>query len=743
MTLSIHRPYPGVALVVTARGSVLLGAPADAFKATKRYCQRHELPFPRTLVASQTLLIDAAPQFNPEFFLYDFLFVHGAAFKPELADERLHLALDAQQLARALDALRITLTGPTRHEMAAYRDTAGQPLMRTEDIERLARVSEHMAIRKGDRPRALEESVATVAFDQHDTVEVLDGELTVIRNGPQQFEVRTGSEQAQVDLSFTERVIPFATLPPPTLPNRPLTFGVKPLGTRSGFDLSGPTTGFLLWLSGRAVIYDGPVGTRYLLESQGISPEDVDIVILSHCHEDHMGAFVELLLAGYRPKVFTAEPVYRSALVKLSSYFNQPPEQVASYIDYHRVVPGQKVDALGATLEFFYTVHAIPTVGIRVCMRDGARNYQVQISGDTMHHEGLDTMLEGGVLDADVHHAMRNLVPASKVDGAMYFADVGEAIIHGHPKDWANNPNDVIYYHCPDDEHTRSFGKRLAVPGHVDSLIEARKLHPATPGRLLSALRFLDIHEPGWVAALLHQGRQRHVESGEVLGDKGQDDRTYSVIVAGTASVYQNGHSTPFTTLRPGDFFGVIELVDGQGKQTAKIVADMPMELFEVDAPVFYEHVQRRGLEKTLRHIWEHRPGVESAKIFRDLDLAIRNRIAKVASTASYPPKHVIIGEGTMGDDFYVLVEGEVEISRGGNRITTLRHDAIDNFFGEISAIYPNRPRSADIVTLTDCKTLRIRGYQLRDLFEEHMGIRYALLVAMGQRSGDAPSQGS
>src|SRR5688572_20376792 len=127
MTLDIHRPYPGVALVVTDHGSVLLGAPADAFKATKKYCQDHKLPFPRELVAPQTLLVDAAPQFNPEFFLYDFLFVYGAAFKPELASERLRLILDHDQVRDAKEALRITLNGPSRQEMSSWRDDKGAP----------------------------------------------------------------------------------------------------------------------------------------------------------------------------------------------------------------------------------------------------------------------------------------------------------------------------------------------------------------------------------------------------------------------------------------------------------------------------------------------------------------------------------------------------------------------------------------------------------------------------------------
>ena len=94
MTLHVHRPYPGVALVVTDAGTVLVGAPADAFKATKKYCTDHDIPFPRVMVAPPKLLVEATPQFNPEFFLYDFLFVYGAAFKPELAGERLKFVLN-------------------------------------------------------------------------------------------------------------------------------------------------------------------------------------------------------------------------------------------------------------------------------------------------------------------------------------------------------------------------------------------------------------------------------------------------------------------------------------------------------------------------------------------------------------------------------------------------------------------------------------------------------------------------
>lgn len=745
MTLDIHRPYPGVALVVTDHGSVLLGAPADAFKATKKYCQDHNLPFPRELVAPQKLLVEAAPQFNPEFFLYDFLFVYGAAFKPELASERLKLVLDRDQVQDAKEALRITLNGPTREEMRAWKDPNGSPAVDAAVINMLATIGEDMAIKKGDEPRTIDDSVAAVEFDTNGSAQVLDGNLTITRTGSSSFELQAGKKKAKVDLTIEPPVIPFATLPTPKTFQRPLTFGVKPLGTRNGFDLSGPTTGFFMWVNGRGVIYDGPVGTRYLLESQGISPEDVDVVVLSHCHEDHMGAFVELFLGGYRPKVLTAEPIYRSALIKLSGYFRRPPEEVAALIDYRRVVPGQPVEELGATFDFFYTVHSIPTVGMRVTMKDRSGvPFSVQISGDTMHHEGLDRMHANGVLTDEHYRQMRYLVPDKRVDNAYFYADVGEAMIHGHPKDWADNPNHLIYYHCSDNEHTRSFNHELAVPGLERPLIEAATMHPATPGRLLSALRFLELNDPGWFQTILFQGRSRTAEVDEVLGRAGEGNRQtdkFTVIVDGTASV-QDTNGREIAKLRPGEFYGAIELVDQTGQRTATIIAETPMELFELDARVFHEYVERNGLEEVLERIWVKRPLVESARMFRTLDTAVRNQIAKAATEVSFNSGEVIVAQGSTGDDFYLLLEGQVEITRDGRPVATLHADEPENFFGEISAIYPERPRSADVIAKGPVRCLLIHGGELRHLFDYHMGIRYSLMVAISQRGGENGPEG-
>ena len=364
MRFEVHAVYPGVCLAVVGEQSVLFGVPADAFKAVKQHCMDHNLPFPRTLVAPQEMLVNATPQFNPEFFLYDFLFVYGAAFTPGLADERLILVLDQEQISDVMLALQTTLTGPTHDDMMSYSDENGNSIMSASTADFLVGVSDHMAIKQGDQPRPLDSMVTALGFDSQAQVDVLDGDLTIERDGPSAFILRTGNQSQRVSLDVPRRVIPFSQLPPPSANQTPITLGVKPLGSRSGFDLSGPCTGFLIWVNGRICIYDGPVATRYLLERQGISVEDIDMVVLSHCHEDHMGAFVELILSGHKPRFFTTEPIYQSTLVKLATYFKQPKSEIEKYLDYHRVNEGEPFEALGAEFQLFYTIHAIPTVGL-------------------------------------------------------------------------------------------------------------------------------------------------------------------------------------------------------------------------------------------------------------------------------------------------------------------------------------------------------------------------------------------
>ena len=731
MRFEVHAVYPGVSLVVVGEQSVLFGVPADAFKAVKQHCMDHNLPFPRTLVAPQDMLVNATPQFNPEFFLYDFLFVYGAAFTPGLAEERLILVLDEDQISDVMLALQTTLTGPTHDDMMGYKDDDGNQIMSTSTADFLVGISDHMAIKQGDQPRPLDSMVTTLSFDSHGGVDVLDGDLSIERDGSSAFILKSGNHTQRISLEVPRRVIPFSQLPPPSATQTPITLGVKPLGSRSGFDLSGPCTGFLLWVNGRICIYDGPVATRYLLERQGISVEDIDMVVLSHCHEDHMGAFVELILSGHKPRFFTTEPIYQSTLVKLATYFKQPKSEIAKYLDYHRVNEGEPFEALGAEFQLFYTIHAIPTVGLTVSLTYAlGERHGVTISGDTLHHDGLDKLKADGILADEHYKRMRNLVPETRNNNHAYFCDVGESIIHGHPKDFANNDNRVIYYHCPENEYTRSFGRELAQPGRTITVVEPRKMHPVTPLRILNAMQHLGLDESKTMTSILFGGKTKHAGDGDILLEgETTNKETLSIIVSGTASVrFKNASGkVEETFLGPGEFFGARDQLSKLDPTDVTIKATTPMELFEISGGLFKECVERHSLENILEQISRKRPLIDSIDLFDDIELPVLNTLARQSEEEIFETGSSLVEENQEQACFYLLLEGTVEVRLNGSGATKVDAESECNYVASANLMCPQAPTGMTVVAQTPVKALVITGTALQKLCRDNMRVRYAM----------------
>ena len=453
--------------------------------------------------------------------------------------------------------------------------------MSDDDAHFLTGIANFMAIKQGDEPRQLETMVESITFDIGSEVELLDGEIRARREGDG-FEVfdRIG-QSVSITFDFPDQVIPFSTLPRPLAPETPMALGVKPLGARSGFDLSGPCTGFLVWVNGRIVLYDGPVATRFLLTQLGLGLEDIDMIILSHCHEDHMGAFVELITTGRKPKFMTAEPIYRATLDKLASFFGQTTEEVAELLDYYPAKMGEPFESLGATFELFYTVHSIPTVGLKVEVRDEfGETHGVVISGDTLHHEGLQKLHEEELLPTEHMKRMKHLVPTTRQQRYVYFCDVGESIIHGHPKDWADHDNRVVYYHCPDNEYTRSFSRELAIPGKTLNILSPRRLHPMIPLRIQSVLSHLGLHNESLHIAMAMAASVEMAAVGEHIC-KEDSETDLLIIVSGSARV-KVGES-PSERIGPGDYFSSDAIFwDASNQSQLRVTAETPVEFIRL-----------------------------------------------------------------------------------------------------------------------------------------------------------------
>jgi hypothetical protein len=69
----------------------------------------------------------------------------------------------------------------------------------------------------------------------------------------------------------------------------PPSFGVTVLGNSHGFDKNGATSGYVLWVNGRGIMIDPPPYSSSTLEREGIRPQTIVAIIITHCHADHDG----------------------------------------------------------------------------------------------------------------------------------------------------------------------------------------------------------------------------------------------------------------------------------------------------------------------------------------------------------------------------------------------------------------------------------------------------------------------
>jgi CRP/FNR family cyclic AMP-dependent transcriptional regulator len=104
--------------------------------------------------------------------------------------------------------------------------------------------------------------------------------------------------------------------------------------------------------------------------------------------------------------------------------------------------------------------------------------------------------------------------------------------------------------------------------------------------------------------------------------------------------------------------------------------------------------------------------------------------IATLADEIDLRRGKVLMRQGAPGREFFVLLEGTVEVVRDGKQVTTLGEG---DFFGEL-ALISNIPRTATVTATSPIRTLIVFGRDFRRLLEEDAGIAMKVLGAMAER---------
>lgn len=104
--------------------------------------------------------------------------------------------------------------------------------------------------------------------------------------------------------------------------------------------------------------------------------------------------------------------------------------------------------------------------------------------------------------------------------------------------------------------------------------------------------------------------------------------------------------------------------------------------------------------------------------------------IAALAREIDFDDGAPLTTEGDEGDAFYMLLDGRVDITRGGASVGQL---GPGDFIGEISLI-DGRPRTATAIAVGHVRALEVCRPEFLELMERHPAVRHGILVALTDR---------
>jgi CRP/FNR family cyclic AMP-dependent transcriptional regulator len=125
------------------------------------------------------------------------------------------------------------------------------------------------------------------------------------------------------------------------------------------------------------------------------------------------------------------------------------------------------------------------------------------------------------------------------------------------------------------------------------------------------------------------------------------------------------------------------------------------------------------------------------APLFEGLSRRELVQLARISDDLDVPAGKVLCKEGEIGREFFVIVDGEVEITRQGKRVAT---GSGGEFFGEI-ALLEQTPRMATVTAKTPLRCFVLTRRDFRHLVDENPSVERKVLRVLARRvvelSGD------
>lgn len=236
---------------------------------------------------------------------------------------------------------------------------------------------------------------------------------------------------------------------------------------------------------------------------------------------------------------------------------------------------------------------------------------------------------------------------------------------------------------------------------------------------------FSDLSKPAFVSLVQRMGYLK-LPAGHPIVREGENGASLFILVQGEVAVTRElgDEQRVMAKLGASSLFGELALIRAKPR-TATITTTQPSELFEIarqnveevaaSHPAITQDLVSFARRRLIMNL------MATSKIFHPFDDAQRLQILKAFVTRLVEPGAVIIEEGKEPSGLYILLEGEVEVSKidaGGDRVV-LAYLHQGEVFGEIGLV-ENRLTTATVSAADKSVLLYLDRARFADFTRDH-----------------------
>ena len=473
------------------------------------------------------------------------------------------------------------------------------------------------------------------------------------------------------------------------------------------------------------ILIDYPSNMTDIINHNGLSKESVKSVIVTHNHDDHIGAMVELFRRMQPCHIITTEPVKHSLIMKLSTLVDLPEKTIEqsflwTVLPFRSDNPYQTetINLDGLKVTGHLSCHSVPTTVYTIEVNLDGHEYSYGHFLDIVAFKRMEMLVKDNWMPQDhldhLHHIVREkkyrLIKydaGCATDAAVPFS------VHGQWQDLKNAATERsfrLFTHVTRHQLSEEYEKegRFVRMGDLDNSIRLQN------GRIIQlgtgnyatiaffyqsyqhVLRYFesllgvqvtpDLQQTMEYYAYAFASTPKHTDpniGSFLIEQEAESDYVY-IIVRGRAEIQSfddAGSLASRSTVCDGEVMGDIGVLAHQPRMS-NVKTLNRLTYLAVPASLFMEAMTAMNItyEGYFKEMFERRQLLQSASsIAQDVSTTVLNRIARKSETRQVKKDEVLFKKGET-DDRLIIVPKDVILQAGGNHSTVAGPNVIGEY---------------------------------------------------------------